>query len=101
MSRIGNYISLEFLNLSHPCVDEYYIDYIFGLRRVQKALFEFRGKFFTLDQCGDIWQSYSWSLSASWLFLPDNNEDIVKQIESMYDFTNYEELLFDYKHPLP
>ena len=55
---------------------------------IQEAIHEERGILFTLDECGDIWQNYSWSLAASWLFLP-KKEDIVGFIESSDTFESF------------
>ena len=59
------------------------------LLKVQKALYLYRDIFCTLDECGNIWQQYSWELSASWLFLPKELKDIPKYIESAYGFKSY------------
>lgn len=61
------------------------------LIRIQKALVLFRDIFCTLDECGNIWQSYSWELSASWLDIPNDLEEIVKCIESAYGFKSYKD----------
>lgn len=63
------------------------------LIRIQKALMLHRDIFCTLDECGNIWQNYSWELSASWLFIPDKMEDIIKRVESAYNFKSYEDWL--------
>ena len=66
------------------------------LIRIQKALFLHRDLYCTLDECGDIWQNYSWALAASWLNIPNDLEDIVKYIESDYSFKSYDDLISDY-----
>ena len=54
------------------------------LIRIQKALMLHRDIFCTLDECGNIWQNYSWELSASWLFpshdLAFRHESIAKPL---------------------
>ena len=45
--------------------------------RIQKALVLHRDIFCTLDECGNIWQNYSWELSASWLDIPKDLEAII------------------------
>tara|TARA_R110002167_G_scaffold7854_1_gene36744 strand:+ start:2861 stop:3121 length:261 start_codon:yes stop_codon:yes gene_type:complete len=59
------------------------------LIRIQKALVLHRDIFCTLDECGNIWQNYSWELSASWLDIPKNLEAIVKNVESADNFKSY------------
>lgn len=60
------------------------------LIKIQKALILHRNIFCTLDECGNIWQNYSWEHSASWLDIPDGLEDIIKHIESCDNFKSYE-----------
>ena len=67
------------------------------LIRIQKALFLLRNIYCTLDECGNIWQEYSWSVSASWLFIPQCIESIIKNIESMDCFMSYESMLLSYE----
>ena len=61
------------------------------LIRIQKALFIQREIFFTLDECGNIWQNYSWNLHASWLDIPTSLEKIISFIESDSYFKSYED----------
>jgi len=63
------------------------------LIKIQKALFMYRDIYCTLDECGNIWQNYSWELSASWLFIPDKLENIIKYIEGAYNFKSYADWL--------
>lgn len=60
------------------------------LLKIQKALFIHRNLFLTLDECGNVWQTYSWNLQASWLSVPEGLEDIVSFIESDSYFKSYE-----------
>lgn len=61
------------------------------LIRIQKSLFFHRDIFCTLDECGNIWQNYSWALSASWLYIPKDLESIIKQVESADNFKSYDD----------
>ena len=63
------------------------------LIRIQKALVLHRDVFCTLDECGNIWQNYSRELSASWLYIPNNLEAIIKQVESADNFKSYADWL--------
>jgi len=63
----------------HVPVIQYEIE---DLKRIQKSLFNHRDLFVSLDEAAILWQNYSGNLSASWLFLPDKDEDIPKLIES-------------------
>lgn len=67
------------------------IDDILNLIRLQKQLLIQENTLFTLIECRDIWQRYSNDLSASWLFFPEKDEDILKQISSSDYFTSYED----------
>ena len=60
------------------------------LIRIQKALCLHRDIFCKLDECGNIWQNYSWEKSASWLDIPADLEVIIKQIESADNFESYD-----------
>lgn len=47
--------------------------------------------YFTLQECINIWQNYSSSVSASWLFFPDKNKtDEIKKCCN--NFISFEEL---------
>lgn len=61
----------------------------YDLIRIQKALVLHRNIFCSLDECGNIWQNYSWELSASWLNIPISLKDIIKQVESADNFKSY------------
>tara|TARA_R110002049_G_scaffold309180_1_gene518091 strand:- start:60 stop:320 length:261 start_codon:yes stop_codon:yes gene_type:complete len=63
------------------------------LIRIQKALVLHRNIFCTLDECGNIWQNYSWELSASWLDIPKDLESIIKHVESADNFKSYADWL--------
>ena len=63
------------------------------LIRIQKALILHRDIFCTLDECGNIWQNYSWELSASWLDIPKDFEAIIKHVESADNFKSYADWL--------
>lgn len=63
------------------------------LIRIQKALVLHRDIFCTLDECGNIWQNYSWELSASWLNIPIDLEAIIKHVESADNFKSYADWL--------
>ena len=63
------------------------------LIRIQKALVLHRDVFCTLDECGNIWQNYSWELSASWLDIPNDLEAIIKHVESADNFKSYTDWL--------
>lgn len=63
------------------------------LIRIQKALVLHRNIFCTLDECGNIWQNYSWELSASWLDIPNDLEAIIKHVESADNFKSYADWL--------
>ncbi len=63
------------------------------LIRIQKALVLHRDIFCSLDECGNIWQNYSWELSASWLNIPKDLESIIKHVESADNFKSYADWL--------
>lgn len=47
--------------------------------------------YFSLQECINIWQNYSSSVSASWLFFPKENKS--EHIKEMYrNFVSFEEL---------
>ena len=63
-------------------IDKDYLHELDDLKRIQKSLFNYRSLFVSLDEAAIIWQNYSSNLSASWLFLPDKEEEIPLLIES-------------------
>lgn len=50
---------------------------LINLLRLQSQLIKIENIFFDLEECANIWQTYSSDLSASWLFFPDEDEDIL------------------------
>lgn len=73
-------------------LDEYYkLEPKKDLLKIQKAIFIHRDIFCTLDECGNIWQNYSWSIAASWLFISDDLKTIVDEIESSDRFVSFEQ----------
>lgn len=81
------------LHEQHVIDEHYKMEPKKDLIRIQKALFLYRDIFCTLDECGNIWQNYSWDLSASWLDIPNSLEAIIKQIESADNFISYKKWL--------
>lgn len=70
-------------------IDSDYVFYVDDLKIIQRALFLHRDIFVNLDEAAELWQNYSYSLAASWLFLPEELEDIPKQIESGHLFNGW------------
>lgn len=69
-------------------------DDLMDLFRLQKQLLIEEGIFATIEDCANIWCRYSNDLSASWLFFPENDDDILKYIKSsdyFISFFNYAE----------
>jgi hypothetical protein len=59
------------------------------LIRIQKALLLYRDLFCTLDECGNIWQNYSWEMNASWINIPIDLISIIERIEKVERFNSY------------
>lgn len=64
---------------------------ILNLSRLQKVLFEEENIVASIEECANIWQTYSNDLSASWLFFPDEDKCILQQVKSSNNFTSFEE----------
>jgi len=62
-----------------------------NLLRLQRQLFIEENIIASLEECNNIWQTYSSDLSASWLFFPDEDKDILDYIKSSDNFTSFEE----------
>lgn len=75
--------------------DNFYNNEIEDLRKIQKAVFECRSILLSLDESAMIWQDYSSSVSASWLCIPENSEDVCTQIESGRNFKSWGISCFD------
>lgn len=73
-------------------IDQDYINDIDDLLRIQKAFFNVKKWFITLDEAAFIWQNYSSNLCASWLFVPVSDEDIIMYIELDDYFEGYAEV---------
>ena len=70
--------------------DVYYTkEDVLNLYRLQKELLVNENLVVSFSECANIWQRYSSDLCASWLFFPEKDEDILKQISSSDYFTNY------------
>lgn len=71
---------------------EYYTkEDLINLYRLQKTLLIEENTVASILDCANIWQRYSSDLCASWLFFPDNDDDILRQIRSSSFFTNFED----------
>lgn len=66
---------------------------LLNLYRLQKVLLDNENIVANLIECANMWQRYSNNLQASWLFFPENDDDILKQISSSNFFTSYEDYL--------
>ena len=75
--------------------DNFYNNEIKDLRKIQKAVFECRSILLSLDESAMIWQDYSSSISASWLCIPENSEEVCTQIESGRNFKSWGVSCFD------
>ena len=72
--------------------DHYYKEDLVNLYRLQMALLKEENVVASLEECANIWQRYSSDLCASWLFFPDKDDDILKQIKSS-DFAEFDLIL--------
>lgn len=66
---------------------------IIDIGRLQKQLLIEENLYADFNECVMIWMGYSNDLSASWLFFPNKDEDILKQIKSSDYFTGFESYL--------
>lgn len=64
---------------------------LINLYRLQRVLLEKENIIADIKECENIWQRYSSDLSASWLFFPKNDDDILRYISSSDYFTSYED----------
>ncbi len=62
---------------------------VINLCRLQKQLVMEENLLATIEECANIWQRYSDDLSASWLFFPKNDFDILRYIKSSDFFTTF------------
>lgn len=84
---------MTFINDTFEIDGNFYTkDDIVNLYRLQKQLLVEENFVSALVECANIWQRYSNDLSASWLFFPKNDFDILRSIKSsdfFTDFTDY------------
>lgn len=59
--------------------------------KLQEAIYKDSGEYLTIEQCINVWQRYSWSVCASWLFFNDNCEVNIRNIKSDREFNNFKE----------
>lgn len=64
---------------------------VLNLYRLQKQLLIEENIIASLIECLNIWQTYSFDLSASWLSFPESDDAILKYIKSSNFFTSFEE----------
>ena len=69
--------------------EDYKHEPIKDLIRIQKALFALRDIYCSLDECGNIWQNYSWYHKASWLDVPNDMGAEIKFIERCREFKSF------------
>ena len=62
-----------------------------NLKRLQTQLFKEENIIATIEECANIWQTYSGDLCASFLFFPDDDNCILSNIKSSRNFTSFEE----------
>ena len=74
-------------------IDDIYYDKedINNLKRLQTQLFKEENIIATIEECANIWQTYSGDLCASYLFFPDDDNCILSDIKSSRKFTSFEE----------
>lgn len=87
MEKLNKYKNIEIDGCIYDLKD------LIGLYRLQKQLLLEEGIVATLEECIEIWQTYSNNLCASWLFFPEKDESILKQIKSDYNFNNFEDYI--------
>jgi len=61
-------------------------DYLLDMFRLQTQLFKQENVIFSIEECINIWQNYSWDLQASWLDMPLVDEYIIKYIKNSDGF---------------
>lgn len=66
---------------------------LINIIRLQKQLLIEEDTFFSIEECINIWQNYSWALSASWLFFPESDTVILKFIRNMDGFEGFEKMI--------
>jgi len=66
-------------------------DDLINLYRLQRVLLIEENILVNIIECINIWQNFSSSLQASWLFFPDKDEEILKYIYSSDYFTTFED----------
>lgn len=68
-----------------------YQPFLEDLKKLQFAIFYKKDKFFTLEQCGNIWQNRSESVQASWLDMPRDISQIVRDVVKADGFKSFED----------
>ncbi len=64
---------------------------LINLLRLQKQLLIEENLFVSIEEAANIWGGYSNDLSASWLYMPKKDENILKEIKSSNFFTTFEQ----------
>lgn len=64
---------------------------LLNINKLQRQLLIEQEKYFTTEQCVNIWSNYSNDLAASWLLFPKEENEILRQIKSSDYFSSFEE----------
>ena len=87
MKKLSEYNNVEIDDMIYDKED------LTNLYKLQNILLIEENLVATLEECIDIWQNYSNVLQASWLFFPDKQEDILRQIKSNVYFKGFDEYI--------
>ena len=69
----------------------YDLDDIIGMIKIQTQLLIEENTLYTIEECINIWQNYSWALQASWLFVDEEGNRMLQGIRLCSGFVSFEE----------
>lgn len=86
-------ILIEFKNNIIMVIDDmfYSEDDLKNIFKLQEYIYKDSREYLTIQECINVWQRYSWSVCASWLFFDDNYEVNIRMIKSDIEFNNFKE----------
>ena len=87
MQKLNEYSNIEIDDMVYDKED------LIGLYRLKTQLLIEENLIATLEECVEIWQNYSNDLQASWLYFPQKDEDILRQIKSNVYFKGFDEYI--------
>jgi len=81
MNHSGVFKTIRVRHPFVPRMDTYRID---GIRRLERVMLA-HGYYATSDQCEEMWEMCSEDMCASWLVMPENDEELFIEVKKYFE----------------